>query len=161
MSPDLHTRILAFLEDSGVPFEHLEHEHVHTSQEAARARGTKIEDAAKALIFETGSGKLVECIVSGHHRVDPKKLKAALGEKNIALASPKRVLQVAGCPIGCVPPFGSLFSPPLPMYVDQEVLTREQIVFSAGSHYHSIRMRPNDWVKMANPVIADLRRNDH
>jgi prolyl-tRNA editing enzyme YbaK/EbsC (Cys-tRNA(Pro) deacylase) len=45
------------------------------------------------------------------------------------------------------------------MYVDQEVLTRERIVFSAGSHYHSIRMRPEDWVKLANPVIADLRRD--
>ena len=43
-------------------------------------------------------------------------------------------------------------------YVDQEVLAREYIVFSAGSHYHSIRMRPEDWVKLVMPVIADLWR---
>lgn len=44
------------------------------------------------------------------------------------------------------------------MYVDQEVLTREYIVFSAASHYHSIRMRPEDWANLVKPVIADLRR---
>ena len=159
MKPALHTRILALLEGSGIPFDHFEHEHVHTSYEAARTRGTNIEDAAKALVFEAGSGKLVECVVSGHRRVDVRKLKAVLGEKNIALANPERVLQVTGCTVGSVPPFGNLFSPQLPMYVDQEVLTREHIVFSAGSHYHSIRMRPEDWAKLVKPVIADLRRD--
>jgi len=157
MTTDLRTRILALLEGSGIQFDHIEHEHVHTSQEAARARGTNIEDAAKALVFETGSGKLVECVVSGHRRVDVKKLKTLLGEKDVALANPERVLHVTGCTVGSVPPFGNLFSPPLPMYVDQEVLTRERIVFSAGSHYHSIRMRPEDWVKLVNPVATDLR----
>jgi Ala-tRNA(Pro) deacylase len=160
MTTDLHARILSLLGGSGIPFDHFEHEHVHTSHEAARARGTNIEDAAKALVFETGSGKLIECVVSGHRRVDLKKLKVLLGEKDIALASPERVIHVTGCTVGSVPPFGNLFSPPLLMYVDQEVLTRERIVFSAGSHYHSIRMRPEDWVKLANPVIADLRRDE-
>jgi hypothetical protein len=55
MKPDLHTRIRALLEGSSIPFDHFEHEYVHTSHEAARARGTNIEDAAKALVFETGS----------------------------------------------------------------------------------------------------------
>jgi Ala-tRNA(Pro) deacylase len=158
MTTDLHTRILVLLEGSGIPFDHFEHEHVHTSQEAARARGTNIEDGAKALVFETGSGMLVECIVSGHRRVDLNKLKALLGEKSIALANPDSVFEATGCTVGSVPPFGNLFSPPLLMYVDQEVLTRERIVFSAGSHYHSIRMRPEDWVKLVKPVVADLRR---
>jgi Cys-tRNA(Pro)/Cys-tRNA(Cys) deacylase len=80
--------------------DHFEHEYVYTSREAASARGTNIEDAAKALVFEAGSGKLVECVVSGHRRVDLKKLKALLGEKDIALASPERVLHVTGCTVG-------------------------------------------------------------
>jgi Ala-tRNA(Pro) deacylase len=159
MIADLHARILTLLKSSGVSFDHLEHEHVHTSQEAALARGTRIEDAAKALVFETESGRLAECVVSGHRRVDLKKLKIILGEKNVALASPKRVFEATGCTVGCVPPFGNLFSPPLPVYVDQEVLTRERIVFSAGSHYHSIRMRPDDWLSLVKPVIADLRKD--
>ena len=54
MKPALHTRILALLEGSGIPFDHFEHEHVHTSQEAARARGTNIEDGAKALVRRVG-----------------------------------------------------------------------------------------------------------
>lgn len=157
---DVHTRLLAFLEASGVPFDSFEHERVHTSEEAARVRGTDIQDAAKALICETRSGKLVECIVSGHRRVDLKKLKGIIGEKSVALANPDRVLKATGCTVGCVPPFGNLFSPPLPIYVDQEVLTRERIVFSAGSHYHSIRMRPEDWVNLVRPVVADLRRDE-
>lgn len=158
--PDLHAHILAFLKDSGVSFDQLEHEHVHTSEEAARVRGTEIADAAKALVFETGSGKLVECVVPGHRRVDLKKLKIVLGEKNAKLASPERVLKAAGCTVGCIPPFGNLFSPPLAMYVDPEVLARDRIVFSAGSHYHSIRMRPEDWVKLANPITAGLQQNE-
>ena len=58
MTTDLHTRILVLLEGSGIPFDHFEHEHVHTSQEAARARGTNIEDAARRWYSKPGRESL-------------------------------------------------------------------------------------------------------
>jgi len=119
-------------------------------------RGTKLEEAAKALVLETGSGRVIMCVVSGHRRIDLKALKVLLGEKNVSLAHPEKVLSETGCPIGTVPPFGNLFDKPLSIYADQDVFAREHIVFSAGSHHHSVRMRADDWRHLVNPIVVDI-----
>jgi prolyl-tRNA editing enzyme YbaK/EbsC (Cys-tRNA(Pro) deacylase) len=153
---DLYRRIVAILTAGGLEFQTFEHEHVHHSADAAQIRGTKLEEAAKALVLETGSGKLVMCVVSGHRRLDLKKIKQLLGEKNVALADPEKVFIATGCKIGSVPPFGNLFDPPMPVYADADVLSRSHVVFSAGSHYHSIRMGSRDWADVVQPAITDI-----
>jgi Ala-tRNA(Pro) deacylase len=156
MALDMYHKIIALLDASGLRYELFEHEHVHTSHDAARIRGTKLEEAAKAIVLETGSGKIVQCIVSGHRKLDLKKVKLLLGEKNISLASPEKVLAATGCTVGSVPPFGNLFSPPLSVYADQDVFSRDYVVFSAGSHNHTVRMLAHDWAAMAQPKIVDI-----
>jgi Ala-tRNA(Pro) deacylase len=142
----VYHRIIAFLEDEHVAYECMEHEHVHSSQDAAKVRGTKLEEAAKALVLQVGSGKFIMCVVAGHRKLDLKVIKQLLEEKNVSLAHPDVVLRETGCPIGTVPPFGNLFN--LPLYVDAELLTREHIVFSAASHNHSVRMKSDDWLRI-------------
>ncbi len=151
-----YRRIVALLRSEGVAHEEFAHGHVHSSEDAASVRGTRIEEAAKALVLETGSGRLVQCIVAGHRRADLRKLKALLGERNVSLAHPAKVLAATGCPIGSVPPFGNLCEPPIPVYADAELLTRDHVVFSAGSHYRSVRMRAQDWARLSGATVADI-----
>jgi len=151
-----YEKILALLDASGVTYETYEHEHVHSSHDAAKVRGTKLEEAAKALVLQTGSGVFIQCVVAGHRKLDLKKIKTFLGEKNVALAPPDAVLRRTGCPVGTVPPFGNLFEPPMRMIADQELFSREHVVFSAGSHYHSVRMLANEWVTMTGAEIVDV-----
>lgn len=153
---DVPGRIIGLLDGEGAPYELLEHAHVHTSADAAQVRGTRLEEAAKALILETGSGAIIQCVVSGHRRLDLRKLKALLGEKNVALAHPDKVLEATGCPVGTVPPFGNLFG--LAVYADRDILSREHVVFSAGSHYRSIRMLARDWARIVGARIEDIAK---
>jgi Ala-tRNA(Pro) deacylase len=162
MTSPLYHKILALLRGSAVEFEHYEHEHVHHSHEAAKVRGTKLEEAAKAIVLAAGKGdgkRIVMCIVSGHRRIDLKTLKSLLGEKNVSLATPEDVLAATGCTIGSVPPFGNLCSPPIPVYADADVFSREHLVFSAGSHNHSVRMRTADWRKVVAPTVVDIGKD--
>jgi prolyl-tRNA editing enzyme YbaK/EbsC (Cys-tRNA(Pro) deacylase) len=153
----MYRKILTALH--GLQFEEFTHEHVHSSNDAAKVRGTSLEEAAKAIVLETGSKKLVQCIISGHRKIDLKKLKALLKEKNIALADPEKVFLATGCKVGSVPPMGNLFEPPIPVYADADVLSREHVVFSAGSHYHSIRMRSVDWAALVKPIVVDVGKD--
>jgi Ala-tRNA(Pro) deacylase len=150
-------RIIAALDAAGAPYERFEHEHVHHSADAARVRGTRIEEAAKAIVLECGgSGLLVMGVVAGHRRLDLKRLKTILGERDMHLADPEKVLAATGCTIGSVPPFGNIFSPAMPVYCDAEVFSRDSLVFSAGSHHHSIRMLARDWERVVKPIVAEL-----
>ena len=157
-TPMFH-RIVEFLKGNDVTFELFDHDHVHSSADAAKVRGTNLEEAAKALVLETGSGRLIQCIVSGHRKIDLKKLKALLGEKNISLAHPDNVLSATGCPVGTVPPLGNLFDPPLPVYADADIFTRHHVVFSAGSHYRSVRMKAEDWQRLVQPSVFDIGKD--
>jgi prolyl-tRNA editing enzyme YbaK/EbsC (Cys-tRNA(Pro) deacylase) len=165
---EMYRAILAALDGAGVPYERFEHEHVHHSADAARVRGTALEEAAKAIVLEcgghadgrVGSGRLVMGVVSGHRRIDLKALKQLLGEKDIHLARPDAVLAATTRPIGSVPPFGNLFMPPMAVYCDADVLSREHLVFSAGSHHHSVRMRTTDWMRVAGPIVAAIGKTD-
>jgi len=156
---DVYHKIIAHLDALGITYEHYTHEHIVTSADAARVRGTKLEEAAKALVLQLGSGRLVQCVVNGHRRIDLKKVKLLLGEKNVALAAPDLVLKETGCTVGSVPPFGNLFTPPMPVYADENIFSRGHVVFSVATHYHSIRMRTEDWKRAAEPVVVDIGKD--
>lgn len=149
-------KILVYLNKNKVEYELLEHDHVHTSKDAASVRGTRIEEAAKALILKAGSSEIFMCVVSGHKRLDLKKIKVLVGERNCSLAHPKTVLEKTGLKVGTIPPFANLFEPPLRMYADEDVFTREFIVFSAGTHHHSIRMKSADWKRITRAVVERI-----
>jgi Ala-tRNA(Pro) deacylase len=94
-------------------------------------------------------------VVGGDRRIDLKTVKKdILGVKNISLASPEEVLEATTCTIGSVPPFGNLFS--IPVYLDKHLAqTQEEIVFSAGTHNDSIRMKTKDYLLAVKPIIKE------
>jgi Ala-tRNA(Pro) deacylase len=160
MAEDLTTfnNILHLLDENGYEYQVLEHGHVHTSEEAAKVRGTKLEEAAKALVLKDRThDKLFMCVVSGHRKLDLRKIKALLGSKDVSLAYPDDVLAATGCKIGTVPPFPSLFG--LDGYCDDGVFGREHVVFSAASHYRSVRMKAEEWKRVAGVSVAPLAKD--
>lgn len=146
-----------FLKSKDIGFEHLVHEHVHRSEEAAKIRGNKIEQAAKAIVLKVRKKKskeyeFIQCVIPGHKRIDLKKLKALLELDNTSLASPEEVLQKTNCTVGSVPPFGSLFN--LKVYMDESVLQEEFIFFSSGTHNDSIKMKSKDYLEALKPEVV-------
>lgn len=144
----VYNRIITVLEEKGYDYQVLEHGHVHTSEDAAKVRDTKLEEAAKALVLKDRTkDEFFMCVVSGHKRLDLKKIKRLRNSKNVSLASPDDVFKRTGCKVGTVPPFPALFG--LDGYVDAGVLANDFVVFSAASHYKSIRMRSEEWKAIA------------
>src|SRR2546426_11992426 len=58
------------------------------------------------------------------------------------------------CELGAMPPFGSLYN--LPVYVDESLAADEAIVFNAGTHRDAIRIRYDDFVRLAKPRVCSF-----
>ena len=147
--------ILGLLDENNVSYEHLQHDFVRTSQEAAQVRGVRLEQGAKALVLKDKDGSFYMFVVGGNRRLDLKKIKNdVLHVKNISLAPPHEVHEKTGCTVGSVPPFGNLFG--LPVYMDKHLITtQEELVFSAGTHHDSLKMKAKDYLRVVKPIVAE------
>ena len=59
-----------------------------------------------------------------------------------------------GCDIGGEPPFGNLFD--LEVWVDISLTKNDEIVFNAGNHWQTIRMRYDDYARLVRPNVASF-----
>jgi len=144
-------RLVRWLGEAGIAFELVTHAPVRTSEEAARVRGTRLEDGAKALVVRAGE-RYVHCVLPAHRRVDNAALRSILGTRTLRFATPEELHQLTGCAPGAVPPFGNLFG--LPVFVDEELAARERIAFNAGSNAVSITMRADDFIRSSGATVS-------
>jgi Ala-tRNA(Pro) deacylase len=171
MSNETLRLITDFLKGKNIQFEHLSHEHVHTSEDAAKIRGNSIHQAAKAIVLRVRNKKdddlpnskglgmqdssskyrFIQIVLPGNRKIEFKALKRLLELKSAELATPDDVLKKTGCSVGSVPPFGKLLG--IETFVDSSLLENEIIFFSAGTHNDSIRMRNKDYIDAINPDI--------
>ena len=136
---------------------HEEHDTIpRSSHEAAKIRGSNVEDGAKAIICVDKKG-FFQVVVRAHQRIDMKALKQIREQKNITLASPQDVLQLTDCVVGSVPPFGILWD--IPVYVDEQVVEKDEIVFSAGTLNDSIYIHPQDLVDINKAQVIAVSKD--
>jgi len=147
-------RLERYLREEGVSFETIIHSLAYTAQEVAAAQHTPGRQLAKVVLADA-DGQLVMLVLPASFRVDFPKLKSVLKARKVRLATEE---QFAGtftdCEVGAMPPFGSLYG--LPVYIDESLTKVREIVFKAGSHSTSIRMKYADYERLANPTIVDL-----
>jgi Ala-tRNA(Pro) deacylase len=147
-------RLERYLREEGVPFETMIHSVAYTAQEVAAAQHTPGKQLAKVVLVDA-DGRLVMLVLPASFRIDFPKLKSVLKAKKARLATEE---QFAGsftdCEVGAMPPFGNLYN--LPVYVDEAVTAVPEIVFKAGTHTTSIKMRYADYQRLASPSIADF-----
>ena len=148
-------RVERTLREAGVQFTMLEHAPARTSEEAARVRGTPLEEGAKALVMRAGD-RDVHLVLPAHLRVDNAALRAILGTRTLRFATPEELLALTGCAPGAVPPLGHLFG--LPVYLDEELTRRDRVVFNAGSNAISITMQSADLVRVSAATVCRFAR---
>lgn len=129
----------------GVPYKLTIHEPVLTSQEAADVRGVSLDSGAKAIILKDCGKKLAKAgtpfylaVVSASKKLNAKEFKKLIKCKNTKFASNEDVYEYSGCITGAVPPFGSLFTKPVPTFVDSSLALNESINFNCGLRTHSL-----------------------
>lgn len=146
--------ITNLLEESDVVYGLLEHEPVHTSEEAARVRGMSAHTGAKSLLLKTGEAFVV-AVLAGSQRLDSKKLKHHLGASDKPrFATPEEVQQHMGCEVGACYPHGSLIG--LRTILDANLAEQAMLSFNPGVHNKTLNLDMDDYLAVEQPEVADI-----
>ncbi|MGH7265080.1 MAG: aminoacyl-tRNA deacylase, partial [Candidatus Rokuibacteriota bacterium] len=123
------------------------------AEEGAARLGIGLARMAPTLVLHTETGLLVATI-SGTTRLSLRKVKKALGLRNVALAPRDEVVAVTGAEPGTV----ALVNPEIPTLVDERVLAEPWVSGGGGLPACTVKMRPADVVAVTGARILDTSR---
>ena len=150
------TDLTKVLDDAGAEYELLPHEHTERAVAEAEALGISPSEVAKTVIVRTSSGHM-RALVPAADRIDMRKLREVVGQSkdDVQLATEDEMARdYPEFALGAVPPLGGAQSDPV--IVDRRLVEREWLVFEAGSHDDSIRVKTADFLRIARARTADL-----
>ncbi|MFN3202803.1 MAG: YbaK/EbsC family protein [Bradymonadia bacterium] len=148
--PVVRQRIEALLQSHDIDYTLIHHRAVKTSQEAAEVRGTPLEMAAKALVMKIGTGGFGIFAFRADMRSHGRTIRKHLRVSRLRFATQEELLEFTGLRPGCVPPIGRpIFD--LPLYLDTSLSQQETLVFTAGDHTCSLKLKAADWFRLCSP----------
>ena len=151
------TQVTEHLETHGVPFEPITHQQAYTSIAEARALGIDASEVLKTVAMRVAGGYALMAIPATC-RLDMHLVQAAVGEHHVRRATEDELRRdFPGIELGTLPPLGSLLGAPL--YVDQEVLQHEKVVFAAGSQTESVQLKTADLLQHEQVTTLPLIRH--
>jgi len=146
------TKLREYLDTQKVPYEVLSHRQAFTAQEIAQAQHVPGRELAKVVMVRSG-GAFVMLVVPAPYRVDLERAKLAVGKTDLVLATEDEFRGLfPQCEAGAMPPFGNLYG--LPVYVDQTLTRDEEIVFNAGTHTQTVKMKYADFARLVQPKVV-------
>lgn len=158
MPSSIHERLCALLEAQGADYRVIEHEAEGRTEVIAKIRGNRIEQSIKSIVLQVRLGKKenIYCLanVPGDCRIDFAGVKRHFDADSAAFAKPDKAQELTGCVIGAIPPFS--FSDQLSVLADPLIRENEEVVFNAGRLDRSIRMKLDDYLRIAQPVLVKI-----
>jgi Cys-tRNA(Pro) deacylase len=154
---EIRTRILEVLDQSGISYRLLPHsEPVFTVEAAARQRGVVKEEMVKTILLRDKGGRYVVACVTGDVRVDPRRVRDALGGnwRRLHFASPEEILEVTGCPMGAVAPVG--LPAGVPVLFDVAIEACARVSISSGDPMLGLELDPNDLRRVTGARVAAI-----
>lgn len=146
-----------YLDKQKVRYKSLKHELAYTAQEIAAAQHVPGKQVVKSVLIKADKGYLL-AVLPATHLIDFAKLKKAVKAKKVSLASEEDIEKlIPDFEIGAMPPFGNLYN--LPVYMDKTIAEDEEIVFNAGTHTDTVKMRTADLEKLAKPKVAEFGKH--
>ena len=145
-------RLKAFLQASKVKYTVAKHPVVYTAQEIAAAQHVPGRQLAKCVLVKTDRGPLL-AILPAIHLIDLKKLKSLVAAKTLTIAKEADIKErFPDVEVGAMSPFGNLYQ--VPVIVDRVLGDSADIVFNAGSHTETIKMRYRDFAALVKPKVG-------
>jgi Ala-tRNA(Pro) deacylase len=142
-------KLAEFLDGHHVPYTILAHAPAFTAERVAAAQHVPGREVAKVVIVKAG-GRFVMAVLPATRKLDVKKLPFPAAR----LATEDEFTGLfPSCEVGAMPPFGNLWG--LPVHVDESLGRDEEIVFNAGTHVQTVRMKYADFARLVEPVVAD------
>ena len=145
-----------FLDREKVKYVTIYHSPAFTAQEIAASAHIPGKELAKTVMVKV-DGKMAMAVLPASYRVDLDRLAQSLGAQRVELASEKEFKDMfPACEVGAMPPFGNLYG--METYVADSLAEDEEIAFNAGSHTELVRMRYDDFARLAQPKLTQLSR---
>ncbi len=143
-----------YLEKNQVRYEVGVHEMLYTAQEIAATMHVPGKELAKVVMVKA-DGKSTMLVLPASYRVDTKKVKKVLKCKRLGISKEKDFEELfPDCEVGAMPPFGNLYN--LEVWVDQVLTEDKFIVFQAGSHVETLKVKYSDYAQLVNPKVGDF-----
>ena len=146
-------RVREYLEANQVPYTHCTHRLAYTAQEVAAAQHVPGREMAKTIVV-SADGQYLLIVLPAVMKLDMKVLREELPFKHVQLATEKEFATLfPDSETGAMVPFGNLYN--LPVYADKSLTINEEIVFNAGTHIDTIRMKFRDFERLVQPKVIN------
>ncbi|MGL4718769.1 MAG: YbaK/prolyl-tRNA synthetase associated domain-containing protein [Kluyvera intermedia] len=160
VSPNIHQKLLALLDEQHARYRVMTHEAVGKCEAVSAIRGTALGQGAKALVCKVkgnGVNQHVLAILPADQQANLAQLAQHIGGLKASLASPAEVDALTGCVFGAIPPFS--FHSALRLVADPLLFDRfAEIAFNAGSLETSVILNTEDYLRIAQPELVAFHR---
>ena len=145
-----------YLNRNNVNYTMYYHNPANETRELMRNLDLFEKEFVKTFIVQTEDGYAMTVLPIGR-KIDLELFKNASSKSEVKLADLNQVKSLfPDCEEGAIPPLGNLYK--LPVYVSPAVKKRREIVFRAGTHTDTIKMRYEDYQKLVNPHINKISK---
>lgn len=145
-----------YLDENKIMYQAIPHDVAYTAQKTAQLEHVPGHGMAKVVMVKK-EGRSLMTVVPADFRVDFVRLRKLMGSP-VELESEKEFTDLfPGCEPGAEPPFGNLFN--VEVWVDTTLTENEEIIFNAGDHRETIRMRYEDFARLVKPRVATFARH--
>lgn len=145
-------KVKKLLDEKHVKYQILQHSLAYTAMEIAGAQHVPGKQLIKSVIVNV-DGKYIMCVLPSTYLIHFDKLKKALNAKEIFLATEAEVKKLfPDYDIGTEPPFGEKYG--LEVFLDRSVSENEDVVFNAGTHTDTIKMKYEDFANLFKVKIV-------
>jgi Ala-tRNA(Pro) deacylase len=150
-------KLKEYLDVNGVDYEVLTHKAAFTAQQVAAAQDVTGWQVAKTVVLYC-DGEFLMAVLQAPAYVDFSRIREILVCEEARLATESEMAKLfPGVELGAESPFGNLFD--LPVYVDRGLAEEREIVFNAGTHTETIRLKYEDFSRLVNPRVVDIGKS--
>lgn len=150
-------KLKKYLDENKIKYQALKHPVAYTAQEIAAAQHVPGKQVVKSVLVKADD-KYVLAVLPAIHLIDTNKLKSVVKCKTLKIATEDEIAKVIpDYEVGAMPPFGNLYG--LDVYADSMLKEDVEIVFNAGTHTDTVKIKYADFEKLAKPKLADFGKH--
>jgi Uncharacterized conserved protein len=144
-------RLKQLLDSNRVHYQTIPHPVAYDAQRTAQAAHVSGHDFAKTVVVKA-DGQLCMAVLPASEQVHLEELRHALGAREVTLADEDELRAAfPDCDLGAMPPFGGMYG--MEVFVNPRLREDEKIAFNAGSHDEVLRIRYQDFERLARPNL--------